>query len=233
VHVERFAGVAAALHAAYVGLGDRGVRLHREEQRHVDVDPARDRLLDRGNARFGARDLDQQVRAVDALPVLARLLDRRLGVVREAGLDLERHEAVGAVRLLPYAAKDVAGELDVRDRDLVVDLARVHAPGGQLGDLLVVVGRAEDGLLEDRGVRRDSAQRQLALEPLELAGRDQAAPDLVQPHARPRGGQRREPLVNSCADAHSWDSFQVRAETRSTTARARSATFSGVKPKCS
>ena len=72
----------------------------------------------------------------------------------------------------------------------------------QLGDLLVVVGRAEDRLLEDRRVRGDAAQRVLAHQALELAGLDQAAPDLVEPDAGAGRGQGGEPLVDSCADAH-------------------------------
>src|SRR4029450_9627917 len=156
------------------------------------------------------------------------------GVVREPGLDLERHEPVRVVGLLPDAPEHVARELHVEDRDLVVDLARRQPFRGELGDLLVVVRRAQDRLLEDGRIRRDTAQRQLALQAPQLAGRDEAAPDLVQPDARPRGGQRRKPFVNSCSDAHLGRLLsQVRAETRSTTARARSATFSGVKPKCS
>ena len=136
-------------------------------------------------------------------------------------------------RLVPDRPQHVAGQLDVEDRDLLEHLARRHALLGQLGDLLVVVLRAEDRLLEDRRVRGHAAQRELAHEPLELAGRDQAAADLVQPHARARGGQRREPFVLRLRRRSSSDSFQARADTRSTTARARSATFSGVKPKCS
>ena len=178
------------------------VRLDAEQQRHVHVDPAGDRLLDRRHALVGAGDLDHQVGAVDALPEVARLRERGVGVVREAGLDLERHEAVGAAGLVPDRAQDVAGELDVGDRDLLVDLLRVEALAGQLADLLVVVVRAEDRLLEDRRVRGHAAQRVLAHQPLELAAGDQAAPDLVEPDARAGRGQRREPLVDLRSDAH-------------------------------
>jgi hypothetical protein len=124
-----------------------------------------------------------------------RLLEGGLGVVREGRLDLERDEAVGVVGIVPDAAQHVARELDVEDRDLVVDLARGQALRGELGDLLVVVGRAEDRLLEDGRVRCDPAQGQLALQTLQLAARDEAAADLVEPDARASRGQRREPLV--------------------------------------
>ena len=98
---------------------------------------------------------------------------------------------------------------------------------GELRYLLLVVGGAEDRLLEDRRVGGHAAQRVLLDEPLELAAGDQAAADLVEPDARAGRRQRRKPLVRLRADAH------ARAPSRSTTARARAATFSGVKPKCS
>ena len=72
-----------------------------------------------------------------------------------------------------------------------------------------------------------AAQGVLAHEPVDLAALDQAAPDLVEPGARAGGRERREPLVDLRPDAH------ARAPSRSSTARARAATFSPVKPKCS
>ena len=57
------ARVGVALHAADVGLGDLAVAVEREDQRHVDGDAGRDRLLDRRQARLRGRDLDEQVRA--------------------------------------------------------------------------------------------------------------------------------------------------------------------------
>ena len=69
------ARVAAALdeplEAADVGLGDRAVALEREDQRHVDGDAARDRLLDRRQALERGGDLHEQVRAVDELVTAA------------------------------------------------------------------------------------------------------------------------------------------------------------------
>ena len=227
VHVERVASLQAPLHAADVGLGDGRVGLDAEQQRHVDVDPLGDRLLDRRHALVGAGDLDHQVGPVDAPPEVARLGERGVGVVREAGLDLERHEAVRPAGLVPDAAQDVAGQLDVGDRDLLVDLPGVEPLARKLLDLLVVVARAENRLLEDRRVGGDAAQGVLAHQPLQLAALDQAAPDLVEPDARAGRGERGQPLVHSRPDAH------ARAPSRSTTARPRAATFSAVKPKCS
>ena len=70
-----------------------------------------------------------EIRAVHTLPVLVRLLERGVGVVREGRLDLERDEAVRVVRLVPDRPQHVAGELHVQHRDLVVDLARGQALG--------------------------------------------------------------------------------------------------------
>ena len=82
LHVDALALGEAALEAADERLGDALVRGDREQQRDVDVEPLVDHLLDRGDALVGARDLDHQVGAVDAVPVLARLLDRASGCRR-------------------------------------------------------------------------------------------------------------------------------------------------------
>ena len=58
--------------------------------------------------------------------------------------------------------------LDVFDRHRLVGLQGGEAVGSQLAEALVVVGAAQDRLLEDRGVRRDSGHRVLTLKPLEL-----------------------------------------------------------------
>src|ERR671914_396459 len=228
VHVHRLARVEAALHAPDIGLGHRDVRLDREQQSDVDVDALGDRLLDRRHALLGARDLDHHVGPVDAGPEVARLRERGLRVVRVRRLHFDRHEAVVVLRPVPDGAEHVAGELHVRDGDLLGDRERVEALLGQLGDLLVVVGRAEDRLLEDGRVGGHAAQRALAHEARELAAHYEAAADLVEPNAGAGGGERGEALVYLGLDAH-----VVLAPSRSTTARPWAATFSGVKPKCS
>ena len=152
VDVDRLALLEAALEAADVGLGHLRVLLDAEEQRDVDVAPLVDHLLDRRRALGGARDLDHQVGAVDAVPVLARLLDRALGVEGEIGIDLEGHEAVLAAALVVDDAQHVAGVLDVADRELLVDPAVVLARARELGELLVVVVGAEDRRLKIVGL---------------------------------------------------------------------------------
>jgi hypothetical protein len=149
-----------------------------------------------GHAGVGARDLDHQVRAVDALPVHARGLERRVGVVREVGLDLERHVAVEVLGLVVDAAEDVAGRLHVAHDHRAVGLAAVGAGLGELGQLVVVVVGAEDRLLEDRRIGGRAAQRLLLDHPLELAALDERSAQQVQPRAAPRGGQGGEVRVD-------------------------------------
>ena len=192
--VERQALRVAALHRADEGLHHLLVGADREQQRHVDVHALVQRLLDRGDAGLGGRDLDHQVRAVDQAPVLARLLERALGVVREAGRDLERDVAVLAAGLLVHARERVRGQLDVPDGEAAVDLAGAQALARGGGEVLVVVGGAEDRLLEDRGIRGHPAQRVLLDHAGQLAALDHAPAELVEPDARSRRGQRRQAL---------------------------------------
>ena len=202
MHVHRLALVEAAFHSADVALGDGHVGLDLEEKRHVDVDALVDRLLDRRQAFIGARDLDHQVGAVDAAPVIARLGKRAVGVVRLRGLHLEGHEAVGTAGLVPHAAQHVGGQLHVLYGQPLEDLARAEVLGRQLAEVVVVVVGAQDRLLEDRRVGGDSAQRVFVDKPLQLALGDQRAPDLVEPDAHAGFGQRRQALVDLCPDAH-------------------------------
>ena len=66
-----------------VGVRDGIVRVDREQQRDVDVDPLVQRLLDRRYALGCAGDLDHHVRAVEPPPVVADLDERAVGVVRQ------------------------------------------------------------------------------------------------------------------------------------------------------
>jgi hypothetical protein len=52
----------------------------------------------------------------------------------------------------------------------------------QLFELVLVVGGAGDGLLEDRRIGRHAAQSVLVEEPSQLATGDEASPDVVEPH---------------------------------------------------
>ena len=71
------------------------------------------------------RDLHHQVRPVDLRRDPARLLERPLGVVGDAGLDLHRDVAVGAVRRVVGRLQHVAGVADVLQREREEDLGRI------------------------------------------------------------------------------------------------------------
>ena len=78
-------------------------------------------------------------------------------VVGQLRGDLDADEAVAAVAVVVQPGEHVAGAVDVGEhqRPVVVDDRTVV--GGELAELLVVVGRALDRLLEDRRVRRQAA----------------------------------------------------------------------------
>src|SRR4030042_1906723 len=70
---RRSHGGPAALQPCYVGQGNLLVGLHVEEQRHVDVDPARHEFLDGRGALWCSRDLDHNIRAGEPAEEVARL----------------------------------------------------------------------------------------------------------------------------------------------------------------
>ena len=206
VAVQRPAGLEAALHRSDVGLHHLLVGGDAEEQRDVDVQAVEQGLLDRRHALVGGRDLDHQVRAIDKVPVHAALFKRARGVVGEPRRDLPGHVAVDAGGRVVDRAQDVAGRLHVVQRHRAIDLAGGLALVGEGLELRVIVGGAEDRLLEDRGVRGHAAQRFLAHQPRELAGVDQTPIQLVEPDARACRCQSSEPLVH-CGGAHFAFSF--------------------------
>ena len=122
-----------------------------------------------------------------------RLRDRRVRVEGEIRVDLDRHVAVLPLTLVPDGTQQVAGVLDVLDRELQEDLLRVVLLRKILPELLVVGVPFGDRLLEDRRIRGHAHDRVLAHQPLQLALVDQAAREVVDPDALP---ERRE-LVQS------------------------------------
>ncbi len=123
-----------------------------KQQRHVDGDAGKDRLLDRPVTRLGARDLDEDVRLGSAVEV-GGLLDRRVGVVGEQRRDLERDAPVDTVGAFVDRREQLGGAVDVGEGDLEEELFAGEALGLQLGDLLVVGVAGADRVVEDRRVR--------------------------------------------------------------------------------
>ena len=204
------AGVGEPLDAADVGLGHLAVALEREDERDVDRDAGGDRLLDRGQALQRRRDLDEQVRAVDERVQPLGLGDRRVGVVGEVGVDLERDPAVARVlaHIVPARAQDVAGRPDVVDGDGEEDLLRVALRLEHLAQLLVVGVALGDRALEDGRVGRHAVHA-LADERLELALLDEAAREKIDPDALPVGGELLQGSVGHEASSEGTGSQQT------------------------
>ncbi len=204
-----------ALGGEGVEAGDEGaghglVGFHREEQRHVDADAVRRQRLNRRNAFLGGRHLHHEVVARHHLVETTGLGQGLIGVEGEVGRDLQADIAVGAVARLVDRAQHVGGGLDVGDRAALVEVddpgvALVHH--GLQG--VVVLGRAADRLLEDRGVGGDAAQAVLVHQGLELPFRDEAPGDEVEPHGLALFGKERLERVHENSSS-SWR----RAESR-------------------
>jgi hypothetical protein len=183
------AGLLGLLEAGQVGVDDLAVALEAEDQRDVDARADRDRRGDGLEALDRRRDLDHDVRLLDALPEALRLVDGRLGVVRCGGRDLDRDAAVEAVARVVDRAEDVGRLADVRRRDLEHGAVDVCAVGGELAHLLVVRLALGQGAREDRGVRRDAHDVLLLDQLLEAARVDALAGQVVEPDAHAERGQ--------------------------------------------
>jgi hypothetical protein len=152
--VNRLAAAQSLLEPGEVRVDDGGVALDGEQQRDVDVDAVGDRPVGGLDPGRGGGDLDHRVGAVDALPQVAGGGERGVGVVRERRVDLEAHEAVGALGPVVDRRQHVGGGADVLDRQRLVDLTRRAA--GESADPLGIPGTAEHGGAEDRRVRRQA-----------------------------------------------------------------------------
>ena len=172
-----------ALDAAHVGLRGGDVLLAREEQRYVDRHPSEDRLLDRRDALARPRDLDEEVRPRPARVQCLRRRHRPRRVVGERRRQLERHPAVDAVREIMRRTEQIGRLAEVLERQLEEQLLARLAGGRQRADRDVVVGAVPDRVVEDRGVRRQPGDRELADVARERAVREDPAGDVVEPEA--------------------------------------------------
>src|SRR4029077_20750278 len=130
----------------------------------------------------GPRDLDHDVGTVAFLPEATRLLDRPFRIPREAGADLDRHEAVVAAGRIEDAAEHVGGGAHVVDRERLEHASRRLARA-RAADVGVVEGASGDRLLEARGIRGHAGQAVLVDQAREPPARDEVAPDVVVPDA--------------------------------------------------
>jgi hypothetical protein len=184
VHVvERLALASAPLERAQVRVSQLLVAFKREKQGDIDVDTLVQGLLDRGDARFGAGDLDHQVGPIDPAPVIARLGQRAGRIVSEVRRKLEAHIAVSHARFVVRRSQDVARRLYVSHDQIFVDLVRRQAAGGFRVDLFVIQMRAGDGVVERLRIRGNAAQRLVAHTPCEVPPAQSLSIQIVQPIA--------------------------------------------------
>ena len=164
-----------------VGAHDQLIAFDREDQRHVHADALGDDLGDGRDARFGCRDLDQQVGTIDDLPQLHRLCDRLVGIVGEPGIDLDRHPAIDALGRLVLRGEHVTGVAHVVRGDRADGGIHIGAAGGQLVDLIVVGVALGQCRLENRRVGGDTHHRLGGDQFGEVAGLDAGAREIVEP----------------------------------------------------
>ena len=106
------------------------------------------------------------------------LCDRRGGVVREPGVDLDRNPAVDPVGVPKDVGEQVTGVPDVVGGHLAHGRVDVGAAGGEFTDLLLVGRAVGEGGLEDRRVGGDPDDVRVHDEVLQVP-RLQTLPGLV------------------------------------------------------
>jgi hypothetical protein len=145
-------GLDAALDGSRVRLGGSEILAGGEEQCHVDRHAGEDRLLDRPQAGFGARNLDEQVRTAALCVQTARLTQGRLRIVGEQRRDLKRDEPIDAAGAAMDRREHVGGRAQVIESQLEERGPAVGAGGPQSLYGLVVGRGSADGLVVDRRV---------------------------------------------------------------------------------
>ncbi|MBV8567953.1 MAG: hypothetical protein JO273_21105 [Methylobacteriaceae bacterium] len=172
-----------------MGLGDRFIARYRKQQGDVDVDSFKQQLFDRRHAFGRARNLDEEVRALDARPEPLGLLDRVLRRMGEVRGHLQAHVAVYAGGAIVDGPQDVTGLADVVGRKSFVDFGGRPAGRSLAGDAGVVVGAGRERFFEDFRVGRDPGQSLVRDAPGEFAVPDHVAAQTVDPAALSEGGK--------------------------------------------
>ena len=187
-HARDLAEVASILvqllQAREVSLHNLVVALDGKDQRDVDVVALGDLVLDGRQAFLGGRNLDHHVGPLAAIVEIFREFDRRPRAVGDGGPDLDAHESVLALGPVVHGPEDIGSRLHVLDHQVPQHVGRFLLGANQLDHGFVVVGRAADGLFEDRRVGRDAGDP-LVAQAGQLARADQLAADVVQPQRLP------------------------------------------------
>ena len=176
------AGRGEFLNPVNESRGDFLVHFLRKQQCHVDVDALADELAKRGYALGGAWHLDHHVFAGHALPQPPRLGDGAVGIEREIGRDFEAHVAVALLRALVHGREQVGRVLNIADGQQFIAAFGVEVgAAGERVQKILVLRRARDGLLENRGIGSHPAQAVFRDQALQFAALQQVAADVVEP----------------------------------------------------
>ena len=158
--------------------------LAREQQRHVDRDAGEDRLLDGRQTLFRAGNLDEQIRPRRPR---VQLFGRGECALSCRGRAAARPPATPSRQRLLVRSWIGRKRSAARVRSSSARSKNNASPDLPCLQLLAdgrVVGRAVlDGVVEDRGVRREPRDRQLVDVLLERSAVEQVAGDVVEPDA--------------------------------------------------
>src|SRR5438046_2482029 len=180
----RLPGFAPRFEGPPIRLGYLPVVLEREQPRDIDVDAVGQETLDRRPSLPRPGHLDHHVRTVDRGPQSPGLSDRARGVPREGRRHFERDESIGPLGRVIDRAKGIRGGAHVFHGQEFEDLSIGSGRRGDPRERSVVIGAAADRVLEDRRVGRHATQP-VVDHPLELAGLQHAASEVVEPDALP------------------------------------------------
>ena len=203
------------LQARHVRVRDLLVRVLREEQRHVDIDPLGDELLDGGNALGRRRNLDHHIGVVHGSPQSPGLDERPFRVVGEERRDLQADVPITCRGGVVHGAQRIGRVLDVADGQPFIERLGVQRLRLRRFQQVRVVGAPGDRFFEDRRIRRDAPQAVHLDQAAQFAAGHEAAANVVQPHRLAEDLERADGIVarghlrdpTSC-DAHDFTSPQ-------------------------
>ena len=137
--------------------------------------------------------------------MLARRLERRLGVVGEERRHLHRDPAVGAARALMDGPEQIGGAAQILEREFHEQRFALEARAGLLPDAGVIERGAADGLIEDGGIGGEPGHGELVDVAAQRAIVEYAAGDVVEPQALPQ-------IVQLLRDSHARTSRSDKIE---------------------
>ena len=155
--------------------------LAREQERHVDRDAGKDRLLDGGQSLPGPGDLDEEVAKLRPAEQRFGGGERARRIVCQQRRHFQRDPAIHAIGPVVNGAEKVGRPAEVVQRQLEEEGYGRDPVSDLRADRRVVGGAVLDRVIEDRRVRGETGHRQLVDVPLERPAIQQVAGDVVEP----------------------------------------------------